>query len=163
MTLATFVLVLVSIQRLGELVLARSNTQRLLKMGAYEVGAGHYPLIVALHATWIGTIWIFGHGADVNLYWLFVFAMLQIMRMWVIATLGIRWTTRIIILPGARAVTTGPFKLIRHPNYAIVVAEITVLPLALGLPYVAAVFSLLNICILTIRIRAENKAFAVAN
>ena len=80
MTLATLVLVLVTIQRLGELVLARSNTQRLLKMGAYEVGAGHYPLIVVLHAAWIAAIWIFGHGSDVNLYWLFVFVMLQIMR-----------------------------------------------------------------------------------
>ena len=79
-----------------------------------------------------------------------------------IATLGIRWTTRIIILPGARPVTKGPFRLIRHPNYAVVIGEIAVLPLALGLPYVAAVFSLLNACMLTIRIRAENKAFAAA-
>lgn len=161
--LSTLVLVLVTIQRLCELVLARRNTQRLLKMGAYEVEAAHYPLIVALHAAWLAALWVFGRGGDVNLYWLFIFAVLQVMRVWVIATLGIRWTTRIIILPGAQPVTTGPFRLIRHPNYAIVIAEIAVLPLALGLPYLAVVFSVLNACILTIRIRAENKAFAEAN
>jgi isoprenylcysteine carboxyl methyltransferase (ICMT) family protein YpbQ len=162
MTLSTLVLLLVTVQRLGELVLARRNTQRLLKMGAYEVNRGHYPFIVILHTAWIAALWVYGFNASIDIHWLVVFFLFQFMRIWVIATLGLRWTTRIIILPGTQAVTSGPFRLLRHPNYAIVVAEIAVLPIALGLPYLAAIFSLLNAIILTIRIKAENRAFALA-
>ncbi|HEY4995998.1 MAG TPA: isoprenylcysteine carboxylmethyltransferase family protein [Aestuariivirga sp.] len=158
MTLATLVLAFVSIQRLSELALARHNTKRLLAIGAYESDHEHYPLIVSLHVAWLASLWIYGRGAEVNLYWLSVFAILQILRVWIIATLGVRWTTRIIILPGAPVIATGPYKWLRHPNYVVVVAEIAVLPLALELPYLAVAFSILNACILTVRIRAENRA-----
>jgi methyltransferase len=80
----------------------------------------------------------------------------------VLATLGPRWTTRIIILPGAPLVTGGPFRYLSHPNYAVVVAEIAILPLAFGLWQIALLFSLLNAAVLTIRIRAENRALAVS-
>jgi methyltransferase len=77
---------------------------------------------------------------------------------WVLATLGERWTTRIVVLPGAPLVTSGPYRWVNHPNYLIVIGEIAVLPLVFGLPMVAIVFSLLNAAILYVRIRAENQA-----
>ena len=86
--------------------------------------------------------------------------MLQLLRVWVIASLGGRWTTRIIIMPGAPLVRRGPYRLVSHPNYMVVIAEIAVLPLAFGLPLFAAVFSVLNGVVLTVRIRAEARALA---
>lgn len=162
MSLAAAILGLVTIERLAELVLARRNTKRLLAAGAREFSAGHYPLIVALHAAWLGVLWFYAPGRPVSLVWLALFAALQALRLWVLATLGSRWTTRIIVLPGAPLVARGPYSLLRHPNYAVVVGEIAVLPLAFGLPIVALVFSLLNAAILAIRIRAENRALAQA-
>jgi methyltransferase len=97
-------------------------------------------------------------GRDINFALLAVFALLQLGRVWVIATLGPRWTTRIIVLPGAPLVRSGPYRFVRHPNYWIVTAEIAVLPLVFGLVELALVFSLLNVAILFVRIRAENKA-----
>lgn len=145
------------LQRLGELAYARRNTRRLLAAGAREVGAAHYPLIVGLHAAWLGALAVFGHGAQLAWGWLAIFVLLQILRLWVLATLGPRWTTRIIVSDGP-LVTAGPFRFVRHPNYAVVVAEIFVAPMVLGLPWVAVVFSLLNAGVLTIRIRAEDRA-----
>jgi len=159
-SLAVAVLAFVTAERLTELVMARRNTARLLAAGAREHGARHYKLIVALHAAWLATLLVLAPGRPVSLAWLALFAVLQILRLWVLATLGERWTTRIIVLPGAPLVARGPYRLLRHPNYAIVVGEIAVLPLAFGLPLVALVFSLLNAVVLTLRIRAENEALA---
>ncbi len=156
MTLAATVLALVTAERLAELWLARRNTARLMAAGAYEVAPRHYILIVLLHAAWIAVLW--GWGQQVNLIWLGVFCILQVGRVWVLATLGQRWTTRIIIVPGEVLVARGPYRFVSHPNYLIVVAEIAVLPLALGLPWVAVAFTLLNAAVLTVRIRAENAA-----
>ena len=147
-------------QRLGELALARRNTTRLLARGAVEHGAGHYPAIVALHTAWIGALVIWGWNNPVSLPWLALFVLLQGLRVWVLATLGDRWTTRIIVLPEP-LVARGPFRLIPHPNYAVVIAEIAVTPLVLGLPWVAAIFSVLNAALLfAVRIPAENRALA---
>ena len=158
MTLAVVVLAAVTAQRLGELVLAARNTRRLRARGAYEVGAAHYPLMIVLHGAWLVGLWAFGWNRAVDLSWLAVFVALQALRVWVIATLGPRWTTRIIVLPGAPLVAGGPYRLFAHPNYAVVVAEIAVLPLTFGVPTLAAVFSLLNAGVLWIRIGAESKA-----
>ena len=160
MSLAVAVLAFVTAERLAELVLARRNTARLLAAGAKEYAAGHYKLIVALHAAWLATLLVLAPGRPVSLAWLALFAVLQVLRLWVLATLGGRWTTRIIVLPGAPLVARGPYRLLRHPNYAIVVGEIAVLPLAFGLPLVALIFSLLNAVVLTLRIRTENEALA---
>jgi len=160
MTLAIVVLVLVTIQRLGELVLANRNTRRLLAMGATEHGARHYPFMVAMHATWLIGLWVFGWNRPINLFWLGLFVVLQGLRVWVIATLGGRWTTRIIVLPNAPPIRTGPFRFLSHPNYAVVSAEIAVLPLAFGLPIFAAVFFVLNALMLSVRIRTETRAWA---
>lgn len=159
---AIAILAFVTLQRVGELALARSNTARLLAAGAREHGAGHYPLIIAVHAGWLVTLWLVAPGRPIHLPLLLFFALLQVARIWVIRTLGVRWTTRIIILPGAPLVVRGPFRFVRHPNYVIVVLEIAVLPLAFGLWQVALIFSLLNAAVLTIRIRAEDRALRTA-
>ena len=162
MTLAELILGLVTLQRLGELILARRNTDRLRAHGAYEVAAGHYPLIVGLHAAWLAGLWYFvvwrRPDMAVSLIWLGVFVVLQALRVWVIATLGPRWTTRIIVLPGAPLVAGGPYRFVSHPNYCVVAAEILVLPLVFGLIGYGLVFSVLNAAILWIRIRAEEAA-----
>lgn len=160
MTLAVAILAFVTVQRLIELVIARSNTRYLMARGAIEIGRGHYPLLVLLHAAWLAALWCYGRQAPVNLVLLALFMVMQALRVWVLATLGRRWTTRIIVLPGAPLVARGPFRLLRHPNYCVVVAEIALLPLALGLPWLAVLFSTLNALVLTIRIRAENGALA---
>lgn len=158
MTWAVLLLALVSVQRLGELALAKRNTQRLLARGAREAAPGHYPLIVVLHATWLAGLWWLAWNAPINLYWLAIFIVLQLLRVWVIATLGERWTTRIIVLPGAVRVRHGPFRFLNHPNYTIVIAEIAVLPLVFGLFSYAIAFSVINAAILYIRISAESAA-----
>jgi methyltransferase len=159
-SLTTIILTLVTLQRLGELALARRNTERLRARGAIEFDAEHYPLIVLVHTAWLLTLWIFGHDEDVNLWLLAAFVLLQGVRLWVLATLGSRWTTRIIIVPGEPLIDTGPYRYFSHPNYAVVVAEIAVLPLALHLPVVAAIFTLLNAAVLVVRIRAEARALS---
>lgn len=149
-------LTFVSLQRLAELVHARRNTAALLARGGRECAPGHYPFMVAMHAAWLLGLWLVAIGRPVELGWFLLFMLLQGLRLWVLATLKERWTTRIIILPGASLVTTGPYRFLNHPNYAIVAGEIAVLPLCFGLPLYAAIFSLLNGIILTVRIRAEN-------
>ena len=163
MTLATALLAIVTLQRISELMLARRNTERLLRRGGVEVGQRHYLPIVALHGAWLAGLWAFGWNEDVHLAWLFVFAVLQALRLWVIASLGERWTTRIVVVPGEPLVATGPYRFLRHPNYAVVTAEIAVLPVALGLYWFAVVFTALNGCILLIRLRAEDRALAQAS
>ena len=145
MTLAGLILGLVTLQRLGELVLARRNTERLLAQGAYEVAAGHYPLIVRPARRVAGAgfgISLSMTGSDIVSWpWLGAFVILQALRVWVIATLGPRWTTRIIVLPGAPLVASGPYRFVSHPNYCVVAAEILVLPLVFGLVWYGIVFS----------------------
>lgn len=160
MTLSLLVLALVTLQRLGELVLARRNTARLKAEGAVEVGAGHYPLIVALHAAWLAGLWPLAWSAAPSLPWLALFAVLQALRVWVLVSLGPRWTTRILVLPGAPLVRGGPYRFLKHPNYAVVIGEIAVLPIAFGLYGYALAFSLLNTAVLAIRIRTESEALA---
>ena len=160
MTLAVFLLACVTAERLGELWLARRNTSALIAAGAVEHAPGHYPLIVLLHTAWLVGLWVLAWSSPINTLWLVVFLLLQVLRVWVLATLGPRWTTRIIVQPGAPLVARGPYKWLSHPNYVVVIGEIAVLPLALGLPWYALAFSLANAAVLTIRIRAENAALS---
>lgn len=160
MNIAPIVLALVTAQRLGELVLARRNTAALLRRGAIEVAPGHYPAIIACHTLWLASLWAFGWWRPVEPGWLAVFIVLQAGRVWVLATLGARWTTRIIIVPGEPLIARGPYRFLKHPNYAVVAGEIAVLPMVFGLPVAALVFTLLNAAVLFVRIRAENSALA---
>jgi len=155
-------LTFVTAQRLSELVIARRNTMALFARGAREIAPDHYPYMVALHTGWLVGLWMLATGRPVQLFWFGLFMLLQVLRLWVLTTLGERWTTRIIILPGAPLVEGGPYRFFKHPNYMIVTGEIAALPLAFGMPLYALVFSLLNAAILIVRIRAENAALKSA-
>ena len=161
MTALYWTLALVALQRLIELARAHSNTARLRRLGAVEADAGAYPLYVLLHAGWLISLAIFV-PAETPPNWLLIglFALLQLGRIWVLASLGHYWTTRIITLPNAPLVRTGPFRYVRHPNYLLVAAEIAVLPLAFGAFAVAATFSALNLMLLARRIRIEERVLA---
>jgi methyltransferase len=154
------VLGFVTIQRLAELWLSSRNERRLRARGAYEIGAGHYPLMIALHALWLAGLWVWAWPKPANWWLVAAYAALQLVRVWVIATLRERWTTRIIVLPGAPLVRAGPYRFLKHPNYLVVAIEIALLPLAFGLFVYAALFSLANAGVLLWRIRAEDRALA---
>ena len=157
---AYLILGLVTLQRLGELLLAERNTRRLRARGAVEVGRGHYPFLVAVHIGWLIALWLLGPGPPIHVLPLVLYVALQAARVWVIATLGERWTTRIIVLPGAPLVRSGPYRWLDHPNYWIVAGEIAILPLVFDTPAVAVFFSILNAIVLWVRIREENKALS---
>jgi len=157
---ARIVIALVAAQRLGEMAVARRNTARLRAEGAVEHGRAHYPAIVALHTAWLAVLAVLADGA-VSPWWLAAFLVLQAGRVWVLASLGRYWTTRIVTLPGAPLIRRGPYRWVRHPNYLVVVLEIPVLALALGLPWAALGFGLANAAVLAWRIRIEDRALAV--
>jgi len=154
------ILALVTLQRAAELIISSHNTRKLIARGALEVGPRHYPLIVAVHTAWLTALWMFGRDQPVSGDFLLLYLALQGLRFWVMWTLGSRWTTRIIVLPGHPLVSTGPYRFLSHPNYAVVIGEIAVLPLVFGLGWLAAIFTVLNGAVLTMRIRAENSALA---
>ncbi len=163
MRLAIYIiLTLVALQRLVEVAYAERNTRALLARGAVEVGRAHYPMIVALHAAWLAAIVVF-LPPDATIHWIALgaFVLLQLARVWVIATLGPFWTTRIITLEGAPLVRRGPYRFVRHPNYLVVAGEIAMLPLAFGEVWVAVAFTVLNAAVLAWRIRAEDTALAL--
>jgi methyltransferase len=158
MTLGTFLfLAFIVVQRLGELVIAKRNTATLLARGAHEAGAAHYPVMVAIHSAWVLCLLIFGYSQDIHLGWLALYAVLQVFRVWILGTLGRRWTTRIIVIDEP-LVAKGPFRFIPHPNYTLVVFEVFVAPMILGLVWVAFLFSALNAAMLYHRIRVEDGA-----
>ncbi len=161
MGLAQIVTLLVALQRLAELGYARRNARRLLAAGGVEHGAGHYPLFVALHGAWLVAPFVLV-PAEAPADWglLGLYGLLQLGRLWVIASLGRRWTTRVIVVPGAPLVTRGPYRFLRHPNYLVVALEIPVLPLAFGAWQIALGFGLANLALLAQRIRVEERALA---
>ena len=160
MNWSVLLLAAVTVERLGELWLARRNARALTSRGAIEVAAGHYPLIVVMHALWLVGLWVIAWDRPIQLPWAVVFGILQVLRFWTLSAIGRRWTTRIIVLPGEPLISTGPYRYLRHPNYIVVVGEIAALPLSLGLPIYALVFSIANAIVLTIRIKAENAALS---
>jgi len=152
----------VTLQRLAELGLARHNTRRLLAAGGVEFGRPHYKFLVALHAIWLGGLWLAASSRPLDPVLSMLFVLLQLGRAWVLLTLGRRWTTRVIVVPGEALVARGPYRWLRHPNYVIVAAEIAVVPLALGLAVYASVFSVLNAALLFQRIQVETAALGLA-
>lgn len=151
-------LLLATLQRLIELVIANRNTRALLAEGAYEVGRGHYPAIVFLHTAWLVTLWAFlVAGLAQFVPWAAVaYLAVQGLRLWTLFSLGRYWTTRIIVVPNAPLVRKGPYRFLRHPNYLVVVLEIALLPLALGSWPLALGFSIVNAILLAWRIRTES-------
>ncbi|GIL40518.1 membrane protein [Rhodospirillales bacterium TMPK1] len=155
------ILVLVALQRLAELMLARRNEARLLARGGVEHGRGHYRLFVILHGAWLLAILAqLDSEQAVNWLWLALFMLLQAGRAWVIASLGPFWTTRIITLDRAPLVRRGPYRWVRHPNYWVVAGEIIALPMAFGQIATAAVFTVLSGALTLWRIRTEDRVLA---
>jgi methyltransferase len=153
-------LAFITAQRIAELWWAKQNERRLFAAGGIEFGRSHLFLIVLLHAAWIIGLWMLGYDRSVNLFFLVIVVLLQIARFWVLVSLGRRWTIRIIAVPGEILVARGPYRFLRHPNYAVVAGEFAAVPLALGLPIYALVFTILNAAVLAIRIPEENAALA---
>lgn len=157
------ILSLVIVQRLLELVIARKNEKRMLAKGAYEVGANHYPYMIALHTGFFISLIVevvyFERGLSPYFLWLFIiFLAVQALRIWCLASLGPFWNTKIIILPGANVVAKGPYLYIRHPNYVVVCIEIALLPLMFGAYFTAITFTILNFLMLAVRIPTEERA-----
>jgi methyltransferase len=152
---------LVALQRLAELALARRNARAMRAFGGVEHGTGHYPLIVALHLSWLVALPL-AVPPDMAPEWRLIalYLALQPLRYWAIAALGSRWTTRVIVVPGAQRARAGPYRFLRHPNYLVVALEIPLLPLAFGAWELAALFGMLNFALLAIRIRTEDEALS---
>lgn len=163
MSLVWLVALLVAGQRLGELAWSRRNEARLRARGAVEHGRGHYPLFVLLHAFWLVALPLSAPATARPDPWLLgAFLALQPVRLWCIAALGERWTTRVLVPPGAPLVARGPYRVLRHPNYLVVALEIPLLPLAFAAVLPALVFGLLNLALLAWRIRVEEAALRPA-
>lgn len=170
MTIRPVVLLIVLIlavlaQRILELRMADRNHRKLLEGGAVEYGAGHYPLFFLLHggwlAGWIVEAWLRGPRlAPGWLLWLLLLGCAEILRYWTLSTLGERWTTHIVVLPGERPARAGPYRLLPHPNYLAVALELAAVPMLFGAWITALVSSVLDAgLLLGIRIPAEKKAW----
>ena len=151
----------VVIQRLAELAYANANTRRLLAEGGREYGARHYPLFIVLHGGWLISIALFARPTEIpNMLLLNVFVASQTFRFWTLASIGRWWTTRIISAPHFPKVKRGPYRFIKHPNYALVVVEIALLPLLLGSISAAICYSVLNAALLVWRLKIESAVLA---
>lgn len=158
MNLALIIIFAVALQRIGELVYSRRNAVALKARGAIEVGAGHYPVLVAIHIAWfLAMLTGVDSTTTIRLFWLAIFLLLQVGRVWVLTTLGAYWTTRLYHLESVPTIRHGPYRFVRHPNYIIVAGEIATLPMAFGLWQTAILFSLLNGAVLLWRVRIENR------
>lgn len=158
---AEIIVLAVAAERLLELGYAGRNYRRLMARGGREAGAGHYPLFILLHGGWLLTLAALTNPeTTVNWSWIGLSIVLQAFRIWVLASLGPYWTTRIVTVPGAAPVTAGPYRFLRHPNYLIVALEIPALPFAFGLPAVALAFGAANLLLLAYRVRIEDAARA---
>jgi methyltransferase len=153
------------LQRLTELAIARKNEKWMKSHGALEFGSGHYPAMVMIHSAFILSMFaevVFFHR-ELSAYWpvlLVLFVLTQLMRIWALMSLGPYWNTKIIVLPSAKIVKKGPYRFIKHPNYVIVALELIIIPLMFNAYWTAAIFTILNIVILSVRIPAEEKALA---
>jgi methyltransferase len=156
----------VGVERLAELVVARRNQRWSLARGAVEHGRGHYPAMVVLHVGLLAGCLAEAFAASrpfvPALGWpmLAVVLAAQGLRWWCIASLGRQWNTRVLVVPGLTAVTRGPYRYLRHPNYLAVAAEGVALPLVHTAWITALAFTALNIWLMRVRIGTENGALA---
>ena len=153
---------LVLIQRGLEELYSQRNTRRLLQQGAHEVGRDFYPIVATAHLCWIaGVAFLVPPQAPTYTPLLFAFLALQPLRYWIIATLGPYWTHRVITLVGAPVVDQGPYRFLRHPNYAVTLAETLLLPLAFGQVALGVIFTVLWAAVLRYKIGMEDRALGV--
>jgi methyltransferase len=156
-------LIIIIVQRVSELVIARRNEAHMKSMGGEEHGRDHYPLIVAVHLLFLlsFTLEVIVFNKEVSPLWMMILPVIlitQIIRYWAVFSLGVFWNTKIIIVPDLEVVAKGPYRFMRHPNYLVVAVEILFLPIFFQAYATAILFTVLNAAILTIRIRAEEKA-----
>ncbi|MFF0689225.1 isoprenylcysteine carboxyl methyltransferase family protein [Streptomyces albogriseolus] len=168
MTWCTLLVLAVAVERLAELVVARRNAAWTRARDGVEHGRGHYPVMVVLHTGLLAGCLLEPLLADrpflPALGWpaLALALLAQALRWWCITTLGPYWNTRVIVVPGARLVGDGPYRLLRHPNYVAVVVEGAALPLVHSAWITATVFTLADAVLLTVRVRCENAALTRA-
>jgi methyltransferase len=161
-------LVVITVERVAEVVVSQRHATELLRRGGVEYGPGHFPVMVALHVALLAGCW----AEPIALHRVFIpalgFPMLALvvaantLRWWCIATLGPRWTARVIVLPGMPLIKAGPYRWFAHPNYVAVVIEGAALPLTGSAFITACTFTVLNAALLTFRVRCETQALAVA-
>ncbi|MEU0298238.1 isoprenylcysteine carboxyl methyltransferase family protein [Streptomyces sp. NPDC006175] len=162
----TALVLAVAVERLAELSVAMRNARWSLAQGGTEAGRGHYPVMVALHtgllAACLAETWLAGRPFVPWAGWAMVAVVVlaQGLRWWCVRTLGRRWNTRVIVVPGLPLVTGGPYRWLRHPNYVAVAAEGAALPLVHGAWVTAVLFTVLNAALMTVRIRCEDGALA---
>jgi methyltransferase len=145
-----------------ELMIARKNEKWMKEKGAIEFGKEHYPIMVLMHSGFLlfFLIEVIAYNKSLTPLWpvlLAFFLFTQIIRIWSLVSLGRYWNTKIIVLPNTTIVKRGPYKFLRHPNYTIVVLEILLIPLLFQAYWTAAIFSILNAFMLSIRIPLEEK------
>ncbi|MFB6849057.1 isoprenylcysteine carboxyl methyltransferase family protein [Streptomyces sp. NPDC056373] len=168
MTWYALLVLAIGAERLAELVVARRNASWTLARAGVEHGRGHYPAMVTLHTGLLLCCLLEPALADrpfvpaLGPPMLVLVVLAQALRWWCVMTLGPYWNTRVIVVPGARLVGTGPYRFLRHPNYVAVVVEIAALPLVHGAWLSALVFTVANAWLLTVRIRCENAALTRA-
>ncbi|HVW15928.1 MAG TPA: isoprenylcysteine carboxylmethyltransferase family protein [Mucilaginibacter sp.] len=157
-----FIILLITL-RLTELYISSRNEKWLLSNGAIEYGRGHYPFVIALHTSFIISMvaeyYFSGQSNQINYAFLALLIALLLFKWWILASLGKYWNTRVYRIPGSEPVKRGPYRFIKHPNYVDVVGEIAIIPLVFHLYYTAIIFSILNVFMLTVRIRVENKVW----
>lgn len=162
----TVLVLLVGLERVAELVVSVRNAAWSRERGGVESGQGHFPFMVVLHtgllAGALAEAWLRRPDVPSVLAWsmLALVVASQALRWWCIATLGRRWNTRVIVVPGLAPVRTGPYRLLSHPNYVAVVVEGVALPLVHAAWVTAVVFTVLNAGLLLVRIRTEEAALA---
>ncbi|MFF2831783.1 isoprenylcysteine carboxyl methyltransferase family protein [Cellulosimicrobium cellulans] len=171
MSLAWYVVLVgaTAVERLAELVVSARNARWSFARGGVESGRGHFPAMVALHTgllvACVAEAWLADRPFLPWLGWLMLVLVLasQGLRWWCIATLGPRWNTRVIVVPGLPLVARGPYRWLRHPNYVAVVVEGVALPLVHSCWVTALAFTVLNAVLLVrFRIPAEERALALA-
>jgi methyltransferase len=165
MILFTSFFIFIVFQRLIELLIANRNEKWMKAQGAIEFGKAHYRLMVVMHTLFflVYLLEVVFLEKTLSIAWpflLFLFLLAQAGRVWALTALGRYWNTKILVLPDAAVVKKGPYRYIKHPNYAIVMIELIVIPLMFNAYITASLFTLLNIGILSIRIPAEELALS---
>ncbi len=166
-TAFTLLIVLVALERVAELVVSQRNLRWSAQRGGQEYGRGHYPVMVVLHVGLLVGALVEVHRADHSMSWALAAPMLvlvlaaQGLRWWCITSLGPRWNTRVVIVPGLPRVTRGPYRWMTHPNYVAVAIEGLALPLVGSAWFTAVAFTTLNAPLMAVRIRTEDAALAL--
>ncbi|ATO28566.1 hypothetical protein RA13_11425 [Bacillus atrophaeus] len=157
-----FILIL-AVQRIAEIIVAKQNEQKVKKQGAIEYGEGHYPYIVLMHVLFFVSLIceVLLLHKESSSWWIGILTaiiLVQGVRYWALLSLGAHWNTKILVVPDAELIKKGPYKWLKHPNYAVVMVEIILLPLLYGAYWTLILFTILNAFMLSVRIRVEDKA-----